>query len=200
MKIIKIRLFTGILTIACIIAATNYTHSAEFTADLFQQSSDKTIISKYYIKGSMIRMETTSGPITIINLDKGKFYMLYPQQMMYMTMPNIPHMSQQAIRNQKDISDIAEKKHLGKEKINGYKCDKYQITYKNSAKDTITQWYSEKLGYPVKIISQGRHGKIVTEYKNIREDGISNSLFEIPSEYRMMPMPAMPNNGRHMRY
>ncbi|MGD2150842.1 MAG: hypothetical protein PVF99_09560 [Desulfobacterales bacterium] len=48
------------------------------------------------------------------------------------------------------IKDIAEKKSLGKEKVSGYVCEKYQYLYHDKSSGVLTQWLSKRLGYPIK--------------------------------------------------
>jgi outer membrane lipoprotein-sorting protein len=57
----------------------------------------------------------------------------------------------------------------------------------------MTQWFSKKLNFPIKMEMDGPSGHVTTEYKNIKENGLSSSLFEIPAGYQKMPMPAMPS-------
>jgi hypothetical protein len=45
------------------------------------------------------------------------------------------------------------------------------------------------------MVSQGPHGKIVTEYQNIKEGAVPDSSFIIPADYQKMPMPGMGGHG-----
>jgi hypothetical protein len=89
------------------------------------------------------------------------------------------------------LAKIADKKHVGTEKVNGQKCDKYEIIYHDRSLGKTIQWFSKKLDYPVKTVYKGPQGEMVMEYKNIKEGKLDGSLFEIPSGYQEMKMPGM---------
>ena len=84
------------------------------------------------------------------------------------------------------------KKYLGKEKVNGYMCSKYNYTFNDPSIGAATYWISEKLNFPVKMEMDGPSGHIITEYKNIQEKTVPGALFNIPSGYQKMSMPMMP--------
>ena len=111
--------------------------------------------------------------------------------------PISPHPS-----NKEDLEKVATLKHLGTELINGYLCDTYPIIFHGKGQDTMTQWYSKKLNFPIKMVSQGPKGEVITEYQNIKEVTIPDSSFLIPPDYQKMPMAGMGGHGmpRGMRY
>ncbi|MGD8449546.1 MAG: DUF4412 domain-containing protein, partial [Desulfobacterales bacterium] len=90
------------------------------------------------------------------------------------------------------IKDIAEKKSLGKEKVSGYVCEKYQYLYHDKSSGVLTQWLSKRLGYPIKTEYKAPAYHMLTEYKNIKKERIPDSLFEIPSGFQKMQLPMMP--------
>lgn len=89
------------------------------------------------------------------------------------------------------LAQIADKKYVGTENLNGHECDKYEIIYHDRSLGKMIQWFSKELNYPVKMIHNGPHGESVVEYKNIRQDKIDSSLFRVPPGYQKMTLPGM---------
>ena len=66
---------------------------------------------------------------------------------------------------------------VGTEKVNGYNCDKYLITFENKQMGTMTQWFAKKLNYPIKMINKSTMmGEFVSELKDIRRGGVKYSV------------------------
>jgi len=62
-----------------------------------------------------------------------------------------------------------------------------------SAKDNRGQmkhfmWVSKKLGVPIKMVSPD--GSFFMEYRDIKEGGVSDKVFEPPASFEKMSMPA----------
>ena len=151
--------------------------AAEFSAEMIQKMAGQTMTGKIYVKGTKMRIEmnTPGGPVVTIALpDVGKSLMLQTGSKMYMEMSidassSIPNMTET------DCEKIADKNHLGSEKVNGYDCDKYEIVYHDSSMGKLTQWFSKRLNYPIKMIYKGPQGEVITEYKKIKEGSIKDS-------------------------
>ena len=71
--------------------------------------------------------------------------------------------------------------------VNGYLCDKYEYDYHDPNSGSLYMWHAKKLDYPIKIDYNAPSFPMYTEYKNIKEGGVSDSLFEIPSGYTQLP-------------
>jgi outer membrane lipoprotein-sorting protein len=56
---------------------------------------------------------------------------------------------------------------------------------------TLTQWISKKFNYPIKTEYKSSSGSMLTEYKNIQEGNVKDSLFEVPGDYMLMSVPGM---------
>jgi len=148
---------------------------------------------KIYVKGDKMRMDGTKEgekTSTITRIDKKMIWILNHGDKMYMEMPAMVD-TLQASKIDVDLTKIADKKKVGTEKVNGYKCNKYLITYKDKSMGTMTQWISKKLDYPIKIVYHSSYGDMYTEYKNIKEGRVKDSVFEIPKGYKKMTMPGM---------
>jgi len=181
----------GTLVLCALVVFSSVALSAEFSADLIQKTAGMTTKGKVYIKGNKMRMEmeTPAGKsINLMDIGTGLMQMLQPEQKMYFEMQT-PEAG--VVKTDEALDKIADKKHVGTEKVNGYKCDKYEIIYHDRSLGKMSQWFSKKLNYPIKIIYNGPQGEMVVEYKNIKQGKVDSSLFEIPPGYEKMKIPAM---------
>ena len=180
----------AVLTVlGCLVAFSAPVFAAEFSADVIQKMGDELKKGKFFVKGNKMRMEFEEG-ITIMDLATGKTITLQPEEKMYIEMPAMGSPATPADSDE-ELAKIATKKKIGTEKVNGYKCDKHLITYHDKAMGKMTQWYAKKLNYPIKTVYHAPQGEMVTEYTNIKEDGVNDSVFEVPMGYRKMSMPGM---------
>ena len=170
-------------------------HAAEFSADMIQKSSMGNTQGKVFVKGQNYRQEMAMGgqkQIMILQKDKGTVWVLMPQLKMYMEM-TAGGQQDMAPPTPEEMEKMGDKKYLGEEKINGYKCKKYRYTPNDPTISTATMWISKKLNFPIKTEMEGSSGPMSMEYKNIQEKKIADSLFTLPAGYKKMSMPAMPN-------
>ncbi len=183
----------GLMALVCVLAFSGMTFAAEFTADLIQKRQGIEIKGKIYVKGEKMRMDMTmegEKTSTITRIDKKSVWIIKHEDKMYMEMPSMVG-TLQAGKVDEDLKKIADKKKVGTEKVNGYKCDKYLITYKDKSMGKMTQWISKKLNYPIKMVYHSSYGDMYTEYKNIKEGKVKDSVFEIPKGYEKMSMPGI---------
>lgn len=186
----------AIVILATVIGLTIFTwaaSAAEFQADFIQKHQGMEIKGKYYVKGNKTRtdMDMMGQKMSnIIRMDKNMQWNVQHDAMMYFEMP-IPPESTQTLQPDEELKKIAVKKKIGSETINGYKCDKYEIIYHDKSMGKMTQWFSRKLDFPIKIIYHGPQGVMSTEYKNIQSGNVKESLFEVPQGFQKMSMPAM---------
>jgi len=186
-------LLAGFIVLLCVLSFSLMTFAAEFTADSIQKQHGMETKGKIYVKGEKMRMDMTKEgekTTTINRIDKKIIWIINHGDKMYMEMPAMID-TLQASKVDLDLTKIADKKKVGTEKINGYKCDKYLITYKDKSMGTMTQWISKKLDYPIKMVYHSSYGDMYTEYKNIKEGRVKGSVFEIPKGYKKMTMPGM---------
>lgn len=176
------------------IVLSSMASAAEFSADLIIDNPQGKFAGKVYIKADKIRQEILKEDmkqVVILRLDKGVTWTLMPENKMYMEISAIGKEATDPEIEEK-IKGMAEKKSLGKEKVNGYVCEKYQYIYHDKSLGVLTQWLSKRLNYPIKTEYKAEAYNMVTEYKNIKEERIPDSLFEIPSGYQKMQLPNMP--------
>lgn len=84
---------------------------------------------------------------------------------------------------------------VGQARVSGYDCDKFAYAYSPTAPDRqagshlirVMTWRARKLGVTIRAVVEGaeRAGQhTVIELTDIRERKLSDSLFELPAEYR----------------
>ena len=183
------RLVAVVTALGCLVAFSGPVLAAEFSADVIQKMGDEVKKGKFFVKGNKMRMEFEEG-ITIMDMATGKTIALQPEEKMYIEMPAMGSPATPADSDE-ELAKIAKKKNIGTEKVNGYQCDKHLITYHDKAMGKMTQWYAKKLNYPIKTVYHGPQGEMVTEYTNIKEGGVNDSLFEVPRGYQKMGIPGM---------
>ncbi len=170
-------------------------NAAEFSADMIQKSPMGNTNGKVFVKGENLRQEMNMGgqnQIMIFQKEKGVVWILMPGQNMYMEMAAGGEQSM-APPTLEEMEKMGDKKYLGEEKVNGYKCKKFSYTSNDPSVGTTTMWISKKLNFPIKTEMEGSSGPMSMEYKNIQEKKLPESLFKIPAGYQKMSMPSMPN-------
>lgn len=193
-KKIELRLVIVLGIFISLIVFSGMALAAEFSADLVIDNPEGKFTGKVYVKGDKIRQEflkEDGKQVMILRLDKGVTWTLMPEDKMYMEIPGIGKEATDPEIEEK-IKDMAEKKSLGKEKVKGYVCEKYQYIYHDKSLGILTQWLSKRLNYPIKTEYKAPAYYMLTEYKNIKEKRIPDSLFEIPSGFQKMQLPMMP--------
>jgi len=167
--------------------------AAEFSGDLVQTRGGETNQGKFYLKGDKHRTEIAeAGQSSIIIVDAGtkKTYMLNPKEKTYMDLSAMGG-GQTQTQSEEELEKFGEWKNAGAETVNGYECEKKIFVYKDKSMGEMTQWISKKLSYPIKTFYKARGMTMITEYKNIREGGVDDKLFQVPPGYRKMAMPGM---------
>jgi hypothetical protein len=165
----------------------------DFCADMESKTNNGQVMTlgKMCVKGKKSRHEMNQGGRTMIMInrpDKHVAWSLMPQSKQYMEMPiNEEEMEGQPENWNQNLKK--EGKFLGKETVNGVECNKYELREEN---EKVTYWISRKDDIPVRILSN----EMEVNYKNIRTDSISNSLFEIPNGYHKLSIPNIPGMMR----
>jgi len=180
--------------------------ASEFLADVVMKGGMMSGDGQLWVKGQKSRQEMGAGAekmIIIMDLEQGFQWMLMPDMKMYMKTKiqakgkgfrpeNFVGMQQGQME--------AQLKRLGTETVAGYKCEKYLLTFKNKQMGTMTQWFSIKLSYPIKMVNKSdMMGEVITELQNIKKASIRDDLFIVPSGYQEMPsqqIPQMPTKNQ----
>ena len=173
--------------------------AAEFLADVVMKGGMMSDDGKVWVKGNKSRQEMGTAAekmILIMDLDRGFQWTLMPDIKMYLKTKiqtkgkgfkpeNFMGMQQGPVE--------AQIKRIGTETVKGYKCDKYLFTFKDKQMGTMTQWFSIKLGYPIKTVNKSdMMGEVITVLQNIKKTNIRDDLFIVPSGYQEMPSPQIP--------
>jgi outer membrane lipoprotein-sorting protein len=173
--------------------------ASEFLADVVMKGAMMSGDGKVWIKGQKMRQEMGAGAekmITIIDLDRGFQWMLMPDSKTYLKTKiqtkGKGFRPENFVGMQQGPTE-AQLKRMGTETVMGYKCDKYLLTFKNKQMGTMTQWFSIKLSYPIKIVNKSdMMGEVITELQNIKKASVRDDLFIVPSDYQEMPQPQIP--------
>jgi hypothetical protein len=147
---------------------------------------------KMFSKGEKFRMEVTTPEkmITITRMDKKASWTLMPSEKMHMEMPLDPKTAPKT-----EIRGEIERKLVGSETINGHPAIKYLVTYKEDGETAkVYQWMATDINFPVKTADV--NGRWVQEYRNVKIGPQPEVLFELPSGYQKMQIPAMPGGMR----
>jgi len=162
--------------------------AAEFSAVVVTKSHDQERQGKIYVKGDKIRREfsTPNGNmVTIIRGDKKVMWMLMPGQQVYREMPFNKEVMNRTLNLP---SEQVTKKLVGTETLNGYATDKYETSVKTGTGEIKgTMWIAKKLEVPLKM--ETAEPPFVQEYKDIKEGGVDDAVFEIPPGYEKLAMP-----------
>lgn len=183
-----------VLLIALMTVGSGQVLAADVSADMIQTTPAGNIQGKFFIKGDNVRTETNAqgyDQITITRKDKGLIWVIMPGNMfMEMEIPVEAKGQDFSHLDQKTLDEMATRENLGSEVVNGYKCDIYRFTFNDESMGIMTQWFSKEMNFPVKIEMVTPDGTIATEYRNIKQETLPESLFEVPSGYTKMQMPA----------
>lgn len=164
--------------------------AAQFQADMTIDGARQKATGKIFVKGDSMRQEmnTPMGKsFVVFDGAKDVMYVIMPDQKMYMEMPN----DRQIILKESEsieevLGDEAEVNKIGTETIEGYKCDKYNVKYRDPAMGNAVVWVSQKLNYPLKAVTKTSEGTITVIYTNINEGPVDSALFQIPSGYQKL--------------
>jgi outer membrane lipoprotein-sorting protein len=162
--------------------------SAEFSATMITKAGGRQTQGKIFVKGDKIRNEMKADggtQISIIRLDKKVMWLIMPAEKTCMEMPMNPQATGQMMIERPQEQEM---KLLGKETINGYETEKYEISVRHRGK-AVKQyiWLSKKLGMPIKMAAaDGSHSM---EYRDIQEGGVPDALFKPPKGYQKMQVP-----------
>ena len=198
------------MILAGLITTANFSGTAEaseFLADVVMKGGMESDDGKVWVKGQKSRQEIGTAAekmIIIMDLDQGFHWTLMPDIKMYMK--NTIKARGKGFSPENFVETQpghmkAEIKKIGTEMIKGYKCDKYLFTFEDKQMGTMTQWFSEKLGYPIKTVNKiDKMGEIITELENIKKTNVRDDLFIVPTGYQEMPiqqqMPQMPGKNQ----
>lgn len=158
----------------------------EFSADVTANGGGVSFSGKAYVKKDKLRLEMPESHM-ITRLDKGKVWVLFPSQKIYME--QIIDKAEHNLVGVGKIPGEIERKMVAKETIDGKKVHKYRITRKEGEgeEETIYQWIDPDNGIPIRTADP--NGEWSFEYKNARVGSQPDDLFELPQDYTKFAMP-----------
>lgn len=175
---------------AIFLLLTSLSPGAEFTAKVVTVYPDQKPTGKVYVKGDKKRNEVKyskfePSAIYILRPDKKLLWMILPKFKTYAEVTTfIPRLHIQMMPYTPEQVKARMKK-VGTEVINGYECDKFES--KSPSGNSLHIWIAKKLEVPIKIMAED--GSFSTEYSDIKQEKLDDSLFELPPGYRKMKFP-----------
>jgi hypothetical protein len=184
----------GLLALSCAAFAQ------QFTADMVHSKPKSDVVTKVYVSGPKMRLETTSqehSGVAIMDMEQHISLMLVPASKTYVasrTPAATPFFHPEDADNaceawEKFVSKPGTCTKVGEEKVNGRSSVKYKGTAPNG--DTGFAWVDREL----KFVTKWEGQRTAVEFQNIKEDSQAASLFTVPSDYEKIDMP-QPHKGK----
>lgn len=169
-----------IIAVLLVMAAATGTALADFTANVVTKYGGATQTAKLTVKGKNARLEPNDGSsIVIIRGDKNVTWVLSPKTKTYREMKSAQYGHDSAFYER--MSDVRK---LGKEKVNGYLCNKYVIPSRTRGV-TTTVWVSDELSQEVRVTSQTPKDGYSVDVTNIKKRWIFGTSFNLPKGYKL---------------
>jgi outer membrane lipoprotein-sorting protein len=166
----------------------NISYAGQFAASISETVDNVTRTDKIYVKNDKYRMEfQEEGHQVFVLVDQSALVtrVLMPEEKVYMEMASddMQSLMNDPFQAARYTEGMGEKVKTGTDKIGGYDCDVYSI---RSGEDELMRlWYSNKLGFPLKIALTGEQTRIM-ELSNIKVEEIDDELFAMPTGYTRM--------------
>ncbi len=174
----------GAALVMCLLALSFFPVSAQpprdFAADQVILDNGKVMeAGKIYVSGLKSRTEGIVGLTIIVRRDRQLSWTLNPKAKTYSEKAMTAEELKMALG---DIPGEVSRTRLGSERILGYNCVKYQLTFRSlRGTDTAFLWQAESLGIPIRTEIPNF---AISELRNIRVGAQPPDLFEIPADYR----------------
>lgn len=180
-----------LITLAMLLPlASGVEAAAEFSADFIARTEgEEDTMGKIFVKQGKVRQEITQEgqrEIMIIRPDKGVTWAITPEEHMYMEFPYEP--GNRALSEWSVEKESGRTKAVGEETVSGMACRKYEAM---EAGEKTYYWVAKKLSFPIKI--QDKESSM--EYRNIKEGGVDDIQFELPSGLEKMLVSPVPSEA-----
>ena len=164
---------------------------AQFVADMVTTEGDVSKTGKFYFEKPFYRMDMEEGGqkmFVVVNNEIKTTRVFMPSEKMYMEMKSndMKSLSNDVFQSLEAQKEKYETKLVGKETVNGYECEKYQVIIDGSP--VSTYWQSSEIEYPIKVVS-GQNQNMIMELKNIKKGDVDDALFKVPAGFTKMEMP-----------
>jgi hypothetical protein len=163
----------------------------QYSADMtIMTKGGMTVHTKTYVDGDKLRSNLSMGGIdmaTIVRKDQQKVYQVIPAQKMVMEMNFDPSKftGSKAAGFGPEGSFVV----VGPDTIGGVACTKYKVT-SDKTKEIFYMWLDLAGKTPVQMAADD--GSFTVTWKNYKAGPQDASLFEVPADYQVMPMPSIP--------
>ena len=159
--------------------------AAQFSATMLIKDGEKLMPGRIFVQDGKMRQEFNDlegQTVTIVRQDLKVIWIILPREQAYAELPLRGKLPGQFIQIP---PDALSKRLVGKETVNGYEAEKYEVTVRTGGgPERQTVWLAAKLGAPVKMISRERNFSI--EYKGIKEEVQADRLFNLPPGYKKL--------------
>lgn len=163
----------------------------EYAADQVMRTREGTHTGKIFVSPDKSRLEMTlegQRQVMIARLDKRVFWMLMPEERMYVEMP-IPERPEDALSG-RDPTQKIERRLVGSETVSGHPTKKYKVTVTGKDETYVGyQWLAQDLG-ELPIRWEDEQGTARVELRNIKVGRQPAELFEVPAGFQKLAMPA----------
>lgn len=137
-------------------------------------------------------MEDSFGQeqVFIADPEAGLAVIYYPANKSYMKMPAVGAVSPVG-NDEAALKKIGRKTVLGRTRLNGYLCERFDLVYHNTFRGRMKVWWSLKLDFPILMIQEGGGSAgFRRELTNIEERPLSEDLFRLPPNSVEIKKPA----------
>ncbi len=174
-----------LLVLAVVLLLAGSAAAAEFSGQMVVRDGEKLALGKIFVQDGKMRQEFNDEEgqtITIVRPDLKKVWVILPREHGYMELPLKTKLPGQFIQIP---PDALAKRLVGKETVNGYEAEKYEVTAPGGlGPERQTIWMAVKLGVAVKLVS--REKDFSMEYRSITEGPQPESLFNLPPGYKKL--------------
>jgi len=178
-----------LLVLAVVLLFAGSAAAAQFSAQMMVRDGEKLALGKIFVQDGKMRQEFNEEEgqtITIVRPDLKKVWVILPREQSYMELPLKTKLPGQFIQIP---PDALAKRLVGKETVNGYEAEKYEVTAPGGlGPERQTIWMAIKLGVAIKLVSREKNFSM--EYRSIREGPQPERLFNLPPGYKKLSAPA----------
>ncbi len=215
----KTFLLSAITLAAAATAHADLTITQNLAQDKAGKATDTTLTIK--VKGDKMRMDGVPQMSNIVDLKSGDVTSLLHQQKAVMTIPGATVKSMQDARTMQNPKMDAPKATGNKETISGFACEEYEaslgeakiklwltkdlpaveklmkeLSQLSASSDPVQGMLKDQniSGFPMRtVMFMPGAGKMTMTVVALSEDPIPDAEFAVPSDYKPMPLPAMPD-------
>ena len=173
-----------LLVLAVVLLLAGSAAAAQFSAQMMVRDGEKLSLGKIFVQDGKMRQEFNDkeGHITIVRPDLKKVWVILPHEHGYLELPLKTKLPGQFIQIP---PDALAKRLVGKETVNGYEAEKYEVTAPGGlGPERQTIWMAIKLGVAVKLVSREKNFSM--EYRSITEGPQPERLFNLPPGYKKL--------------